>query len=704
MVIAISNLRHYLSGAADAAEVEHALIAAGFPVESRTPLSGGDARFDVEITSNRGDCLSHVGLAREIAAQASLTFQPPAVGVLPGGGGPIGAALTLGNTLPHLCPRFTARVVRGVKVGPSPAWLREAVEAVGQRSINNVVDVTNFIAAESGNPCHVFDLACLAGSKLVVRHAREGEALTTLDGKARKLVAADVVVADAQRAQSLAGVIGGHDSEVSASTTDVVIEMATWDTVTVRLTARRHQVRTDASHRFERFVDPRTIDAAAARCAALILEVAGGTLCDGVLDAGQPVKPPTKVRFRPSRCRALLGVDLATEEMVNALSRLEILVEPIGRAGEELGCTIPAFRPDLTREADLIEEVARVVGFARLPVRETMPVSVGTPQQSEAARRELGAVLAGLGFYEAITFSFTTPKAAAMFCPVGMSTVEIDDARRGEEPALRPSVLAGLLGCRRRNQHALVGAEGGVRLFEVAAVYGEVQKRDREGASNQPNAGNGTIENLNVGLLLDVAVAGKAATHAEIQHGVRLMRGAIESLTSRLAGATPSVEPSTPHAPAFDPGAFARLTLQGKALGYMGVVAAETQRAFEIQHPVVAAELNLATLIAAYPPIAVVQTLPTFPGIERDLSLVLPEETAWATVRSAVLKHAARPFENVAFVGTYRGAQVGQGRKSVTLRLSYRDDSRTLRHEEVDAPVATLVVALKAELGAELRA
>lgn len=690
MLVALSTLQRVLPPAVDADAVERSLIAAGFPVESRETLAGGDVRLDVEITSNRGDCLSHLGLAREAAAQAGWTLNLAPPPPLPAGGEPVGSALTLENGVPDRCPRFTARVVRGVKVGPSPDWLRSAVEAVGQRSINNVVDVTNYIASMFGNPCHVFDLARLEGRRLVVRHARPGEKLTTLDGKARTLVADDVVVADAARAQSLAGVIGGQESEVTPATVDVVIEMATWDPVAVRLTARRQQVRTEASHRFERLVDPRTIDDAAARCAALVLEVAGGRLCDGVLDAGRPAQPLARVRFRPSRCRALLGLDLSTDEMVAALARLEMRVEPIGRAGEELSVTVPAWRPDVTREADVIEEVARVAGLSRLPVREAMPVRVAPPQASEAARRELGSTLAGLGFYETVTFSFTTPAAASAFVPAGMDVVTIDDSRRGEEPALRPSVLAGLLACRRRNQHAFVGAAGGVRLYEIASVF-----------AAQRGAG---LEHTNVGLLLDIEVAGKAATPMEVQRGVRLMRGAIETLAARLAGEPVGVEPSAPHAPAFDPAAFARLTLRGAPLGYLGVMAPATQRAFELQHPVVGAELNLAALIAAYPPVAAVRALPAFPAIERDVSFIVPEATAWAGVDAAVRRHVAPPFERVEFVGVYRGPQIGAGRKSVTVRLTYRDASRTLRHDEIDAPVASLVESLKRDLGAEVRA
>lgn len=690
MLISLAWLRRYLTGDHTPDTVEHALIQAGFPVESRTTLPQGDVRLDVEITSNRGDCLSHLGLAREAAAQLAVELRPPEEGDLPAGAGTVSDHLALENRAPDACPRFTARVIRGVTVGPSPAWLREALENAGQRSINNVVDVTNFIAAEFGNPCHVFDLAALDGHALIVRRANPGEALTTLDGRARTLAGDEVVVADRARAQSLAGVMGGQTSEVTDRTRDVVLEMATWDPVVVRRAARRHNLRTDASHRFERLVDPRTIDAAARRAAALIAEVAGGRVCEGVLDAGAPLAPPTRVVLRPSRCRALLGIDLPVDEMVTALRRLAIHVEPIGRAGEALACEVPPWRPDLTREADIIEEVARVVGFARLPVRERLDVAVGPAQARETARREAADVLGGLGFYETITFSFTSDRTAAAFAPRGVTIVRVDDDRRGEEPALRPSLLPGLLACRRTNQHADIRAPGGVRLYELAAVFGE-----RDGRS---------VERRVLALLLDVPVRGKSATADETQEGLRLMRGALDALAQRLAGSRVEITPDAPDRDGLDPRAFGRVLLRGTPIGWLGLVAPAQQKAFDLAHPVVGCEIDADALLDAFPPAPALRALPQFPAIERDISLIVPEATTWATIEQAASAELRAPLEGVAFVGTYRGPQIGAGRKSVTIRLTYRDASRTLRHDEIDAPAGALQQHLKGVLGAEVRA
>jgi len=700
MNVSLKWLSSLVEGPTPSAEAcEQALIKAGFPVESRTPLPDGDVCLDVEVTSNRGDCLSHIGLARELAANLGLRLKHQHVRPQ-FSGPPTSPDVTLESSVGSECPRFTARMIRGVTVGPSPAWMRERLEAVGQRSISNVVDATNYIALELGNPCHVFDHARLAGGKLVVRHARDGEPLTTLDGKARTLRPDEVVVADASRAQSLAGVIGGQDSEVTSATRDVVFEMATWDPVAVRRAARRHQVRTDASHRFERLVDARTVDAAAERAAALIAEISGGVAATTALEVGGKVPALSQVSLRPARVSAILGVDLPVDEIVALLLRLEIAVQPLGRGGETLLATVPAWRPDLTREIDLIEEVARVKGLDAVPRRPHVSVAVRAPQASETGRRAAGELLAGLGFFETVTFSFTTPEQAALFAPAAR-VISIDDSRRGGEPALRPSVLAGLLACRRKNARGLVQQEGGIRLFEIASSF----------AARSPEATHaplvaGVEERLNIALVLDVPMKDpRGASHAEVQDGLRLMRGAIESLCEALAGAgTLRVLPTPAPIPAFQAGAHARLELSGAALGSFGVVSETAQKQFELPGPVVMAELDLSALLAHYPPRRTVAALPQFPGTERDLSVIVPEAVSWASIHESVRRHAAANIESVDFVTTYRGKPIPEGRKSVTLRLRFREATRTMRHEDADAPTAAITEALKKELGAELRA
>jgi len=703
MDISVNWINKHLSpGDATPDEIDEALTAAGFPIEQTRELPGGDVCMDVEVTSNRGDCLSHIGLAREITANSASRRERTLI--LPDGADraptppsdELLSALTIENRVPELCPRFTAQVVRGVRVGPSPSWLIESLEAVGQRSINNLVDITNWLTIGLGHPAHVFDLASLEGGALVVRRAEQGERLTTLDAKARTLSDRDVVVADAARAQSLAGVIGGASSEVTGSTTDVVLEVACWDPVTVRGSSRRHRVSTDASYRFERRVDPRTLDWAASCGAIKIVELAGGQLLDGMLDAGRPGEADRIVTLRPSRCRALLGIDIPVGEMIHRLRSLEIEIEQTGE--DLLRATIPAFRTDLEREVDLIEEVARTHGLDALPVAETIEVRPAPAQPEERALGELGAVLTGLGYYETVTFSFVSPHQAEPFVQPGERALSVDDERRGAEPTLRPSVVPSLLACRRANQDARVEIPGGIRLFERSATFAELDGTRRE-----------SLERRGITLLADVPGEGTKRSHEQVQAGVRLVRGTIESLARAMAGPEASLEviPIDAPCPAWDASACGRIELTRSderiPLGRLGLLASTVLESYDLEVPVVAAELDADALIGLYPPSSRVHELPSFPDIERDLSVVVGEPVRWASIASEVVDASPARLEGLVFVGCYRGKQVGPGQKSVTLRLRFRDPERTLRREEVEPEAQRILERLVDRLGAQPR-
>jgi len=693
-------MNRYLSPSdLSADEADRLLTQAGFPIEGHTPLPGGEVRLDVEVTSNRGDCLSHVGCAREVAAMD--TRKAPRELVMPEfrdpqATGAVSEALALENREPDACPLFTARVIRGCKIGPSPTWLVEALEALGQRPINNVVDISNFITLELGNPCHVFDLGKLAGGRLVVRYAKDGEKLTTLDGKARTLGAGDLVVADAERATSLAGVMGGKDSEVNTGTTDVVFEMATWNPVAVRTSSRRHAIRTDASHRFERGVHPATIEDAARRAVALICELTGGKPCKGVLAEGAAPPDPVVLTLRPSRVRLLVGVEVPAGEMIAVLRRLEIATEQVSE--DELRCVVPAHRLDLTREVDLIEEVARARGLDAVPATEKLTLRPRPLQASERAQREIGRVLTGLGFFETVTFSFVRPAEAALFLASGMKTIEVDDDRRKAEPTLRPSVLAGLLGCRRSNRDAGVSAAGGVRLYEVAESFMQTARDE-------------TVEGRTLAMVLDVPVAGRKASDNELQHGIRLMRGALDALVLSMfgPGARTVAEASTPESGAWHAQAHARLWVEtgdGRRaeVARFGLVSDAARKAYDLDEPVAAAEVRIDDLIAPFPPRALATRLPAFPGIERDLSLVVDEQVTWAQIDELVRSLEVDRLTSWSFVGTFRSEQLGAGLKSVTIRLAFRDPDRTLRREEVDPQVNRVAEAAGERLNAKIRA
>jgi len=690
MLISVRWLNSYLSpGDCDADEIERVLTHAGFPIEERVELPDGDVRLDVEVTSNRGDALSHVGLAREVAAATGRGLSLPGAPAV--GGDAAGKATGVEVKVPaELCPRFTARVLRGVAVGPSPGWLRTALESVGLRPVNNVVDTTNYVLHELGQPSHVYDLGKLSGGRLVVRLADKGEPLTTLDGKMIELDPADVVVADAERAQMLAGVIGGLDSSVTEGTTDVLLEVATWGPASVRGSARRHQFRTDASHRYERVVHPGQIDGCADWLAQLILEVAGGELVPGAVAVGPEVGAPPRVTLRVSRCVALLGYELEASRMAELLGKLGFGVTV---SGDEIVCEVPTWRRhDVTREVDLIEEVARANGLDAVPVHGAMPTRAGAPQASESASRSLGHALTGMGFYETVTFSFVTREDAALFMPPGLRALAVDEERRKGAPALRPSTIPSLLDCRLVNQNA--GVEpGGVRLFETSSAFAET---DAEGDAGE------AVEHTNLTLLMDAADA---------QEGVRAMRGVIDTVLRTLGGPDHAergralgLEPHAPYCAAYRADGFALLRLGEDVLGCFGVLDPAACKKWPIETGLVAAELNLSLLYGLYPPASKAEALPAFPAIERDLSVVVAEPTPWAAIERAAAGTDPALLEGLRFVGVYRGKPLKGGEKSVTFRLRFRDPERTLRHEEVDPQVAGVVEALKREVGAELRA
>jgi len=675
-------------------EAVRVLEATSFPIESVEPAADTDAVLDVEVTSNRGDCLSHLGLAREIAVATSRRLTPPTPGVTAPKGNTI-AGVTIENRVGPLCPRFTARVIRGVKVGPSPAWLKQALERIGLRSINNIVDVSNYVLMELGHPSHTFDLGTIRGGKLTVRPAVDGEKLAGLDGKTHTLKAGDMAIADADRVVSLAGIVGGVETGVTERTTDVLLELATWDPATVRRTARRLEVRTDAGHRFERIVDAREIPAASARCVELILQVAGGTLDPGMIDLVHgALEPARKIVVRPARVEFILGKAIPTDECVRLLSEAGF---SIARTGSDLACTVPHFRPDITREIDVIEEIARLHGIDRFDVspRIAVPLEVNHPQEWESREKavdQIGASLTGAGFFETVTFSFLSERDARPFVPSGMRLLKIDEARRRDTPYLRPSVIPSLLACRRANQDGGVIRDGGVRLFEVASVFAE----EDDGAATARR----TRERRVLAILAD------AGTDAgSRQEAVRTVRGAIERMVRDVGGKARRVvcAPDASGPPFAKGGTFARIKVDGADVGWVGVPGAQAIAPWGLDQGVAVAELDLGSMIALWPPRDRVDYLPAFPAIERDLSVVVDESVPWMRIESVITGVGAARMEGATFVGTFRGKQVGAGKKSVTVRLRFRDASRTLRHEEIDGEVARVLESVSRATGATLR-
>jgi phenylalanyl-tRNA synthetase beta chain len=681
-------INDYLDRPADAAEQAAVLTSAGLPLDGGDTAENGEPWQEIETTSNRGDCLCHVGMAREIAAVTGRRVRMPKA-ELRTGGGRASDFITVRNHEHAMCPRYTARVIKGVKVGPSPEWLQRRLVAIGQIPRNNVVDATNFVLFELGQPTHVFDLATLGGREIHIRRAHQGEAFLPLgtDAKEVRLTQADLVIADRDRAVALAGVKGGAGAGVTETTTDIVLEAATFDVVAVRGASRRHGIASDSSYRFERIVHPAEIDAAADRLAALILEIAGGTLCEGVVADGAPLPPPRSIALRPARARQILGFDIPTARMVELLDTLGFAPRLVHSAdGEVIETTAPARRVDVEREIDLIEELCRLNGLDAVPVSDTIPIRVPQRSPVERGTRDVKDLLAGMGFIETITHSLVSERAGEAFLPNGATLLRVEDERAGGEPALRPSVVTSLLRVRRHNEDQ--GAAN-LRLFEFASAF--------------HYAGGTHVERPTLALVADAPADARDA-----QGAYRLMRGVVERVLALVAPRIARIEfvrgdAATSTATAWL-SASARVRVDGRDIGVVGVVEPRVLKAHGLERPTAAAELELRGLLAAYPPENAAKELPAFPAADRDISAIVSEAVAYGDIEREIAALGLAHLESLAFVTTFRGRQIGEGRKSVSLRLVFRKHDGTMKSEEADASVSRAIAALRERLGAEIRA
>lgn len=674
-------LNTYFDRPADVDEQADVLTQAGFPAEAVVPLDDGDTLIDFETTSNRGDCLCHVGLARELAATTGRVLNVPSAPPTPDGAD-AGAIATVTNEDHGGCPLYTARIVKGVRVAPSPDWLQQRLRAIGLIPRNNLVDATNFVLFELGQPTHVFDLDMLTGPAIVVRRARNGEPFLPIGEGAQpvKLSEDDLVIADAKRAVAIAGVKGGAETAVTENTTNILIEAATFDHAMVRNTSRRLGISSDSCYRFERGVHPATVDAAADRLVQLILELCGGECVPGVVRAGAALPTSRKVTLRPDRCRRIIGMPIDDAQMVDWLDRLGFA--PSLKSGDTIACTVPAHRLDIEREIDLIEEVSRMFGHDRIDIAESINIRVAPPQPDQLARRAVNNMLVGLGYVEAVTHSLVSDTAARMFLPSDLELLRVDDERAGAEPALRPSVLPSLLRVLATNHDRGVRD---VKLFEAADTFAR--------------AAAGHIETTNLALVAPVSGADRA------QDALRDMRGLLERLVHLLLGpgASLRVEPQTGDQvlPWLEP--HATVMLDNAVLGNYGMLTRDVTNHFGLTEPVCVAEVGVPALYDRYPPVTQAEALPAFPAIERDVSAIVEETTMWRDVERVLSGLSLQHHDAIEFVSAYRGKQIGAGRKSLTLRLRFRAADRTLTHDEVDPQMQQVMDALSAKLRAEIR-
>jgi phenylalanyl-tRNA synthetase beta chain len=680
MKIALDWIAEYLAPVPSAPVAAEALMNGGLPVESIGDAQGVSAPtkvLDVEVTSNRTDCFSHVGLARELGALTGGAFKTPVVSLEEKG---TGAAASVEVEDAAGCPYYSARIIRNVKVGPSPEWLVRRLESVGLRPVNNVVDVTNYVLMELGQPLHAFDEDRLGGRRMLVRRGRPGEKLQAIDGREYALEPSMLVIANESKPVAIAGIMGGKATEVTGATTTVLLESARFDPLTIRTTSRALGLRSDSSFRFERGIDPTMAEMASRRAAQLILQVAGGEIVPGVASVGTAKSRGVQVNMRMKRFREVMGISVSAERAVAILTALGFaawLNENNAGAEDDLICVrIPPHRLDVDREIDLIEEIARIHGYHHVPTLDRVTHAVTPEPVRERAQRAVRQAFTEAGYSEAVTVTFIPQAEAAAFI---RDEALIHPQHGGwKADVLRPSLLPSLLAVRRTNQY---GGIPDACLFEVAEVYH--QKGD---AKTAPPAQRKVV----------AAIAGNLAT----------LTGTLPLLVQRLNPAAAIwVEPLD--LPGFVPGASGEVILQTPslktALGRVGMILPDVQKKYDLRHPAAGMELDWETLVDLYQAVRQAQPVPRFPGVKRDLSVVVEEKIRWAEVKAAVAEAQLAFLEEIEFVTTFRSPQVGAGKKSLTLTLDFRDPARTLKSEEVDAQVATAVLVLKDKCGASLR-
>ena len=670
MKISLNWLTDYVDVTVPAQALAALLMRIGFPVES-IEENDSDIVLDVEITSNRPDVLGHIGIAREVAAVMGQCLKLPALDGIPTAGD-VAKFTSVEVRNPGFCPRYTARLLRGVKIGPSPKWMVERLEAVGLRSINNVVDATNYVLMEYSQPLHAFDFDTLEEGRIVVRQAIDGERITAIDGTKHELRDWMGIIADGKRPVAVAGVMGGLETEVSDKTVNVLIEAAQFDPLTIRRTSRHLGLMSESSYRFERGIDPVALERASLRACQLIMQMGGGELAAGVADVWAKPFEGAEVVLRPQRCNALLGLEVPVERQVAILASLGLETRP---QGDTIVCLIPPHRADLVREVDLIEEVARIHGYDQIPVGGSVTHEVRPPARLEASRRAVGEVLTAAGYFEAITFTFIDEEEAQLFG--WSSSLKVDARLRKTNGVLRQGLLPSLLRARKANQDA--GNED-IRLFELSAVF------PPKGKDSLP------AEYTQLGMITDGTLQD--------------LRAALEAVARRF-NPVASLEVRAAEATGFAAGTAAELTLRvadvAKPFGVMGIIGDTLRDFYGLTAAPAAAMVRFDVLAELGEAIRIYMPVPRLPAIQRDLSVVVAESVTWEQLESAARGAAGELMEALSYVGAYRGKQVGSGRKSITMRLTYRHGERTLRHEEVDASVAAVVAEMKKQFDAELR-
>ena len=653
-----------------------------------TPLSEAlgldDVVFELEITPNRPDCLSLIGVAREIRAETGNPLKLPTVDLQESGIN-IRDLTSVTIDAPDLCPRYAARVIQGVEVAESPKWLQQRLESVGIGVINNIVDVTNFVLMEYGQPLHAFDYHKLAENRIVVRRARDNEQITTLDEVARELTSDMLVIADAEKPVALAGIMGGYDSEITETTCDVLLESAYFNPLSIRATAKALGISTEASYRFERGADPGAVLAALDRAAQLIAELTGGTICDGIVDVYPGQQPLTEIQLRPERVNFVLGTTIETAEMVQILDRLGFDVDITGKVYQVV---VPTFRSDVTREIDLIEEIARVYGYDNIPT--TLPkgdIPVPAPTPKTEARRRIKHFLLAAGMMEAVNYSFCDPNC---FDKIRLNaddplrnTLQLRNPLSPEMSVLRTTLTPGLLENAQHNRNHQIDT---IALFEIGGVF------VHDGKEKEPERVTGVLAGQ-----IGEGVYSDPYRHPDFFDIKGLVEGMLE-----VCGVVDWTLQKT-DALTFHPGRNAEVLLGNRRIGVFGEVHPEVLENYDLPYKAYLFEFDLegladaATFAKRFEPISI------YPKVARDLAIVVDKETLSDMPTELIYTTGGDSVDSVRLFDVYEGEQVPEGKKSLAYTITYHSATETLTDKAVNTLHDEVVKCLNRELGAELR-
>lgn len=639
-----------------------------------TVIGNDDTVVDFEITNNRPDCYSILGLAREAAAAFNKPMRHHDPVVRGGAAGELSELLEVEVPAEDLCRRYTARMVRNVKIAPSPKWLRQRLRANGVRPINNIVDITNYVMLEYGQPMHAFDYRYVGSGKIIVRRSEPGEVLTTLDGNVRTLTPGMLVIADETKPIGLAGIMGGENSEIMDDTVDVVFESANFNGTSIRQTALALGMRTEASGKFEKNIDPLLTLPAVDRACELVELLGAGEVMDGVIDVLNDIPEPRTIELEPDRINALLGTDISEADMVEYLRRLEIPVE-----GHEI--RVPSWRPDLVGMADIAEEVGRLFGYNNIPTTSFRGAATeGGYTEAMKLENRAGSLCRSLGYSEILTYSFVSP---SIFDQIRLpEDSSLRNAMRIQNPLgedasiMRTVALPSMLAILARNNAYHNDA---VKLYELAKVY-------------LPKPGQ---------ILPDEPKHLVLGTYGEHEDFFK-MKGEIEAFL-RGMNVPEARYTAEKHDPTFHPGRCARVSVGGVDLGCFGQIHPLVARSYGIDGEIFAAELNFTALLSLQLPEKTYTPLPKYPAVTRDIAVVCDEAVTVAALSDCIRAAGGKLLRSVELFDIYRGKGIASGSKSAAFRLTLRADDRTLTDADSDGVVSAVLVALEKELNAKLR-